>query len=95
VLLQPLGHLSRYGSLPLKPDLLSLCGVIIVCREPPNRKSLKELNISGFLGWLFGLRPAPNVFRRPAALHLPVYVFAQLDVLKTAFASHDANRVFS
>jgi hypothetical protein len=81
--------------LPLKPDLLLLCGVMIVCREPPNRKSLKEQNISGFLRWLLGLRPAPNVIRGPAALYLPVYVFSQLDVFKTTFASHDANRVFS
>jgi hypothetical protein len=81
--------------MPLQPDLLSLSGLMIVCREPPNRKPLKEQNISGFLGWLLGLRSAPNVVRRPAALYLPVYIFAQLDVFKTAFASHDANRVFS
>jgi hypothetical protein len=68
---------------------------MIVCREPPIRKSLKKQNISGFLGWPLGLRPAPNNIRLPAALHLPVYIFPQLDVLKTAFASHDANRFFS
>jgi hypothetical protein len=83
------------AALPLRLDLPSLCGVMIVCREPPNRKSLKQQNISGFLGWLLGLRPGANVVRLPTALHLPVNVFAQLDVFKTAFASHDANRVFS
>jgi hypothetical protein len=58
-------------------------------------QALKNQNGSGLLGRLLGSGPAADAVRRPTALHLPVHVLTQLDVFKTTFVRHDANRVFS
>jgi hypothetical protein len=77
---------SRVASTLRRDDCMS-------CASEP--QAFKRAKYSGFLRRRLGLRPGANIFGRSPALHLPVHVFAQLDVFKTAFVSHDASCVLS